>query len=117
MKILILALFLSLPLVSLHAAERKGKCAGEIEKFCKDKKGPELDACMKSHDAELSKGCKDQAAAIHARVAAHMKEIHQACGDEIEKFCKDKAGQTGFCMKEHAKDFSVGCKAAIAKRP
>jgi hypothetical protein len=41
------------------AVVAKGECDGDMKKFCKDiDNRPEMTACLKQHEAELSPACK-----------------------------------------------------------
>ena len=105
-------LLLSLSMGSWAFAEGGTRCKGDIEKFCKDVKqgGGRIIKCLKEHESQLSAECKARGEEMKEK----MKEAHQACKADIDKFCKDvKPGEGRIikCMQEHEKDLSADCKA------
>ncbi len=105
-------------------AQRMGACAQDAQKFCPDAKTPKERAqCLKSHEVELSQGCKElQARATNARAKAQekMATLKDACKSDAETLCKDvKPGRGGSgltqCLKSHEADLSAACKDALPK--
>jgi len=97
-------------------AKDMGPCAGDVEKFCKsvESGGGSVAKCLKEHENELSAACKERTLAIREK----MKEIHQACEDDVTKFCKDvQPGGVRIrkCLKEHEGELSPDCKAKISQ--
>lgn len=94
-----------------NAPKREGPCAADVKKFCGDVKPGEgrIARCMKSHEKDLSPACREHEAAVKARV----KEAHEACRGDVEKFCKDVkpgGGRIIACLKSHEKDLSPACR-------
>jgi Golgi apparatus protein 1 len=124
MKVLILTLLLMFPLTQIKAfaddAQPRGVCKDDVAKLCKGMKpGEELNQCMKEHDAEVSQPCKEQVAIFRAKMMARAKQVQETCKGDVEKFCKDKkpgTGEIGKCIREHKKDVSKGCVAAMEKK-
>jgi Golgi apparatus protein 1 len=87
-------------------------CQGDREKFCKGiEPGKGLRECMKSHEAELGKECREQ---IQKREQHHAK--WKACKGDKDRFCANVQpgeGRIRSCLKDHQKDLSPECKAAI----
>src|SRR5262249_3484943 len=86
-------------------------CLADIQKLCANVPGSadQIQACLKSHEADLSKGCK-----------AHVGELRKVAGQlaatcvwDIERFCGDTrpgGGKIAECLKEHRDDLSPNCK-------
>lgn len=119
MQFLVLALAvlcLSLCLGTDVSAKDMGPCAGDVEKFCKgvEAGGGRVSKCLKEHENELSAACKEKTAEVRKK----MKEMHQACEDDVTKFCKDvEAGHAGIkkCLKEHESELSAECREKISR--
>ena len=106
----VLALVLALVIPGVRAIAQESPCKADMEKFCKDAKGPDRMACMKTHQADLSDACKAKMAGWKEKGA----ENHP-CAADIEKFCKDAKGPDRMaCMKTHQADLSDACKAKMA---
>ena len=91
-------------------------CLGDIQKFCSDAPagGGKIQACLKSHEADLSKGCKahvDQLRSTGQRLAA-------ICVWDIERFCSDVApggGRIATCLQSNKDQLSPTCADQIRK--
>lgn len=101
---------------ALRAEEPSRPCASDIQKFCKDVKPGQgnILRCLKEHEAELSAECK----AHGEQAKERLKEAHEACSPDIEKFCKDvKPGQGRIlrCLKEHESELSQACRESRSR--
>jgi hypothetical protein len=110
-----MALALAAPASAAEKVAEKA-CKADAQKFCKDIPPGEgrVAACMKSHEAELSQGCKDQIAAMKEK----MKEFAQACKPDAEKLCKGiphGKGRILSCLASHEADLSPACRAEMQK--
>ena len=99
-----------------YAQGQRGPCAADIAKLCQDVKpgGGRLAECLKEHEKELSPAC----AASIKETKRKLKDAHQACADDVQKFCKDvKPGEGRIlnCLREHQKDLSLPCQTAMAQ--
>jgi hypothetical protein len=99
-----------------YAQGQRGPCADDIAKFCKDVKpgGGRLVQCIQEHEKELSPSCT----ASIEEAKKKLKDAHQACDDDVQKFCKDvKSGQGRIvsCLREHQKDLSPTCRATMVQ--
>jgi len=105
-----LVFVLALAAPCARAFAQQGPCKADAEKFCKDSKGTDRMACLKTHEADLSDACK-------AKMAGHKgkgMESHP-CAPDAEKFCKDSKGMDRMaCLKTHEADLSDACKAKMA---
>lgn len=69
---------------------------------------------MKKHEPNLSPACKPVVAAVEAQV----KEVGQACADDVHMFCpgiQSGGGRITECLNEHKDQVSPTCKAKIRK--
>lgn len=99
-------------------AQPMGACAQDAQKFCPAAQTPqERTQCLKSHEAELSQGCKElQARAANARAKAQEKQA--ACKSDAETLCKavkPGGGAILQCLKSHEAELSAACKATLPK--
>ena len=93
-----------------------GACKADVDKFCKDVRpgGGRIWACLKSHEAELSKPCIDHVAERRERGVG----LSQACKADMEKFCKGiphGKGRVASCLKSHEAELAEPCKAYFKK--
>jgi hypothetical protein len=100
----------------IGGAAGQGACHDDIERLCKDVQPGEgrVLACLKSHKADVSKGCTS---AIQ-QLKAQLKTTAAACEPDVEKFCWDTpVGKGGItqCLKKHKAELSADCKTAVAK--
>jgi hypothetical protein len=94
----------------------KGPCADDVAKYCKDVKPGDgrIARCLKENEKQLSPACKSSIEESKKRI----KDAHQACEADAQKFCKDvKPGQGRIvkCLREHEKDLSPQCKAKMTE--
>ncbi len=111
------------------AAQPRGACRADIEKFCKDVKpgGSRIRDCLKSHEAELSAECRSHIQAGPGAVKQRRRPggrpgrgLPDACREDLDKFCKDirpGQGRIAACLKSHESELSEACKAALSRRP
>jgi cysteine rich repeat protein len=97
-------------------AQGPGACQGDIQQFCKDVQpgGGRIAQCLKQHKQELSPECKTRI----AEIAKQIKEVHEACEDDLLTFCpgiKPGGGRVAECLKANKDNLSDDCKAAISK--
>ena len=111
----------STPAFAQEKAKRMSACTEDEQKFCPDAKtARERAQCLKSHEADLSQGCKDlrmrlaNARAKGQEMRAAMKD---ACKSDAETLCKDaKPGRAMTqCLRSHEADLSPACKDALPK--
>lgn len=99
-----------------YAQVQRGPCADDIAKLCKNVKpgGGRLANCLNEHERELSPACT----ASIKETKKKLKDAHQACAADVQKFCNDvKPGQGRIlnCLREHQKDLSPTCHATMAQ--
>ena len=114
----------STPVLAQTKTHRMSACTEDEQKFCPDAKtAKERTQCLKSHEADLSQGCKDlRARAVNAGAKKQEKTaaMKDACKSDAETLCKDvKPGRGGSaltqCLKSHETDLSVACKDMLPK--
>jgi hypothetical protein len=91
-------------------------CKADLAKFCPQAKpgGGQVAACLKTNMAQLSPSCKERV----AQVQVLLKEVHQACEEDIHFLCagiQPGGGRIAACLKQSAGEVSAGCKARIAE--
>ena len=115
----------SAPLLAAETkAPRTSACTADEQKFCPDATtAKERTQCLKSHEADLSQGCKDlrtRAANARAKAQEKMAAMKDACKSDAETLCKDvKPGRGGSaltqCLQSHETDLSAACKDTLPK--
>lgn len=87
-------------------------CAIDFEKFCSGKDGLERMKCMKKHETELSKECKN----FRDSQLQNAKEIRAACKDDRKRFCAEKKRKEVMdCMQSNFDKLSETCRSDIRK--
>ncbi|MGD0231830.1 MAG: cysteine rich repeat-containing protein [Syntrophorhabdales bacterium] len=95
-------------------AQQSGPCMGDIERYCRgvEPGGGRIGECLVLHKEELTPGCK-----FHmAEVAEQIKEVHQACKDDVMWFCggvQPGGGRIAQCLKANRERLSMGCKVKL----
>lgn len=108
---------LTAALIGVTSISAKGECQADRQKFCAkvmkgDHKG--MWTCIKSHEAELSEGCKNHISAVREK----SKDIKKNCKADYKKLCKkEKSGDGRIikCLKANEASLSEGCKDALNK--
>lgn len=91
-----------------------GPCAKDRDAFCNDVKpqGGALAKCMRDNKDKFSAECK----AFVDSMKAEMKDLREACHDDVQKFCsgeKPGGGRIIKCMRAHKSELSEGCRAEM----
>jgi Cysteine rich repeat len=89
-------------------------CKADVAQFCPQVHpgGGRIAQCLKEHEAQLSEGCKERIKMVVAR----MKEVKEACEDDVQQFCagvKMGGGRVAHCLKQHEDKLSAECKTQI----
>lgn len=87
-------------------------CAPDIQRYCAGVPQGEgrVARCLHSHEQELSPACQRGM----AKTAALMKEVVQACEDDLHKYCAGAApGTAKECLKTNFRELSRPCKREL----
>jgi hypothetical protein len=87
-------------------------CAGDIATYCKGVQQGEgrVVGCLRANQQKLSPGCQ----AGMASAAGLMKEVVQACEDDVHRYCAGAApGTTKECLRQNFRELSFGCKREL----
>jgi hypothetical protein len=100
--------------------EATGPCAADAKRLCADAEPGHgaIMQCLKAHDADLSKECKDKIAAVRDQMREKAKSLHTACGGDAERLCPGLEAGTGLvrCLYEHEPEISQPCRDAMRER-
>lgn len=102
-------------------AGKQGPCKADYEKLCKDVKPGQgrILQCMKEHQADLSKGCRERLAKAKEKLKQAKAGFDNACGGDVKSFCgdaQDGRGAVMKCLRQHRKDMSDGCKSFLKEK-
>jgi len=101
-------------MASVGIAQEPGPCVGDVAKFCGNVKQGEgrIAGCLKQNQAQLSPACK-----VHlAQVKEAVKEVHEACEDDIMMYCggvQPGGGRVMQCLKANKSHLSFRCKRKL----
>lgn len=103
------------------ANDAGGACQEDMKRLCGEVKpgGGAIHDCMKSHESELSSGCKEKMADRKKQFEEKKKEVLAACGADIKQYCANVTpghGREIDCLKSYEDKISAGCKDKLPKR-
>ena len=84
-------------------------CAPDIKAYCAGVQQGEgrIAQCLRSHQQQLSPACQQGV----AKAASLMKEVAQACEDDVHQYCAGAApGTVKDCLRTNFRKLSMGCK-------
>ncbi|HEY3177253.1 MAG TPA: cysteine rich repeat-containing protein [Casimicrobiaceae bacterium] len=87
-------------------------CAADIQSYCAGVSQGEgrIAQCLRTHKQQLSPGCQRGMASA----GALMKEVVQACEDDVHRYCAGAApGTTKECLRTNFRQLSFGCKREL----
>ena len=87
-------------------------CAPDIQKFCAGVPQGEgrVAGCLRSHRQEVTPACQHGM----AQMTAMMKEVVQACEDDLHRYCAGAApGTARECLKTNFRELSRPCKREL----
>ena len=106
------AVALALASGAATAESAQQACAPDIQKYCAGVPQGEgkIAECLRSHKQELSPACQSGM----AKAASLMKEVAQACEDDLHKYCAGAAqGTAKECLKANFRELSRPCKREL----
>lgn len=120
LKLGVVLVLVSLP-VDGRAADVLGACAEDIESYCSNVTigHGRLISCLYAHEDLVSDQCDaafGDAAAVIDAVFAELREVQEACGDDIRTMCADippGEGRIFSCLKSEADDVSSACRTEL----
>ena len=87
-------------------------CAGDISKYCGGVPQGEgrIAQCLRSHERGLSPACQRGM----AQATTLMKEVVQACEDDLHRYCAGAApGSAKECLRTNFRSLSMHCKREL----
>ena len=87
-------------------------CAADIQSYCAGVQHGDgkIAQCLRSHNAQLSPGCQKGM----ATASSLMKEVVQACEDDVHRYCAGAApGTARECLRTNFRSLSFGCKREL----
>jgi len=109
-----LTLLLGAPALAQTAQQA---CAADIKALCAGVQQGEgrIAQCLRSNQQQVSPGCQQ----AMAKASTLMKEVAQACEDDVHQYCAGAApGTVKDCLRTNFRMLSMGCKRELfeAKR-
>jgi hypothetical protein len=103
-----------------ETAAAVGPCKQDVATLCPGitpGKGA-IRECLKANEEKLSAECKEKIAKKKEEIKNKIKDIHEVCKAEVEKFCSDITkgkGRIVKCLKDKKDEegFGAECKAEI----
>jgi hypothetical protein len=98
--------------ISAFAQNAQQACAGDIKTYCAGVSQGEgrVAQCLRSHKEQLSPGCQRGM----AQATTLMKEVVQACEDDMHRYCAGAApGTAKECLRANFRELSFGCKREL----
>ena len=87
-------------------------CDPDIKAYCAGVQQGEgrIAQCLRAHQSLLSPSCQQGM----AKAATLMKDVVQACEDDVHQFCTGAApGTTKECLRANFRELSFGCKREL----
>ena len=89
-------------------------CQADVERLCAGipKGGGRIAACLKANEAQVSPACKQELASVRRKV----KEVGEACADDIQSLCADVkpgAGNVLRCLNASYFSLTPGCQEIV----
>ena len=100
-------------------AHEEGACRDDVKKLCGEVKpgGGSIADCLKTLQADLSQGCKDNMAEGKQKFEEKKKEVMQACQADLKQFCTNVTpgeGREFACLRAYDDKISAGCKEKLS---
>ncbi len=99
-------------------AHEEGACREDVKKLCGEVKpgGGAIADCLKTHEADLSQGCKENMAEGKKKFEEKKKELDEACKADLKQFCTNVTpgqGREFACLRAYDDKISAGCKEKL----
>lgn len=112
LKPIVFAGFALLGSSTVSAQGMQSACASDIATYCKgvQQGDGKLIGCLRANQQKLSPQCKQGM----QQTAGLMKEVVQACEDDMHRFCAGAApGTAKDCLRQNFRELSMGCKREL----
>ncbi len=101
-------------LLAAGAARAEDACRPDVERLCAGipPGGGRIAACLKANQAQVSPACKAELASV----ARKVKEVGEACADDVRSFCADVTPGRGAvleCLAANRPDLAPPCRAVV----
>ena len=101
-------------LLAAGSARAEDACRADVERLCAGipPGGGRIAACLKANEAQVSPACKAEQASVRAKV----KEVGEACADDVRSYCADvTAGQGRVlrCLAQNQGNLTPACQAVV----
>jgi len=99
---------------SAGSARADDACRPDVERLCAGipAGGGRIAACLKANAAKVSPACKAEIASVRAKV----KEVGDACADDVRSYCADVApgqGRVLKCLAANQGSLSPQCQGIV----
>ncbi len=97
---------------SVSAQGAQQACAPDIAQFCVGipQGGGKIAQCLRANEPKLSPACRQGM----MQMAGMMKEVVQACEDDMHRFCAGAApGTAKECLRANFRELSMPCKREL----
>lgn len=87
-------------------------CAGDIAQYCAGvpQGGGKLAQCLRANEQKLTPACRQGM----TQMAGMMREVVQACEDDMHRFCTGAApGTAKECLRANFRELSRPCKREL----
>jgi hypothetical protein len=87
-------------------------CAADISAYCAGVQQGEgrIAQCLRANQQKVSPGCEQ----AMAKASTLMKEVAQACEDDVHQYCAGAApGTVKDCLRTNFRSLSMGCKREL----
>jgi hypothetical protein len=103
-----------LVLLAAGAARAEDACRPDVERLCAGipPGGGRIAACLKANQAQVSPACQAELASV----ARKVKEVGEACADDVASFCPDVPPGRGAvlrCLAAARADLAPPCRAVV----
>jgi hypothetical protein len=87
-------------------------CAGDIATYCPGipQGGGKIAQCLRANQPKLMPACRE----AMGKMAGMMKEVVQACEDDMHRYCAGAApGTAKECLRANFRELSIPCKREL----
>ncbi len=109
-----LARIAAFALLAAGSARAEDACRADVERLCAGipAGGGRIAACLKANAAQVSPACKAELASVRRKV----KEVGEACADDVRSYCPDVTpgqGRVLRCLAQNQGSLAPQCQAVV----